>query len=107
MCKRLSLVSRLEYGREFRRDHTMLSSPFLGARLIIAGLLLGSVASCGAAATETCTPVSPAGFKSRVIPQFYTSDQANCLNKYGPLNPNGKRPACAVTSWNSATHLCS
>jgi hypothetical protein len=85
----------------------MLSSPILGARLITASLLLGSVASCGAAATETCTPVSPAGFKSRVIPQFYTSDQLNCLNKYGPLNPNGKRPACAVTSWNSATHLCS
>jgi hypothetical protein len=59
------------------------------------------------ATTQTCTPSTPSGFKSRVIPQFYTSDQATCLNKYGPVNPNGKRPACAVTSWNSATQLCS
>ncbi len=85
----------------------MLSSPSLGARLITAGLLLGSVASCAAGGTQTCSPVSPAGFSSRVIPQFYTSDQANCLNKYSKLNPYGKRPACAVTTWNASTHLCS
>jgi len=86
----------------------MLSLPFLRSRLITAGLLLGSIASCGSpGATQTCTPVSPANFKSKVIPQFYTPDQATCLNKQSPINPMGKRPACAVTSWNSATQLCS
>jgi hypothetical protein len=86
----------------------MLSLPLLGARLVIAGLLLGSIASCGASnAVLTCTPVSPAGFKSRVIPQFYTADQPSCLNKFSSVTPTGKRPVCAVTSWNPATQLCS
>lgn len=86
----------------------MLSLLFLRSRLITAGLLLGSVASCGSTGvTQTCTPVSPANFRSKVIPQFYTTDQATCLNKQSPINPKGKRPACAVTSWNAATQLCS
>ncbi len=86
----------------------MLSIPFLRARLVTAGLLLGSIASCGAPnAVSTCTPLSPAGFKSRVIPQFYTSNEPSCLYKYSIATPTGKRPACAVTSWNSSTQLCS
>lgn len=86
----------------------MLSLPFLRSRLIAGSLLLGSIAGCGApSAVQTCTPVSPANFKSKVIPQFYTPDQATCLNKQSITNPNGKRPACAVTSWNAATQLCS
>jgi hypothetical protein len=86
----------------------MLSFPFLGARLVTAGLLLGSIASCASNGVgATCTPVSPAGFKSRVIPQFYTADQPSCLYKFSSVTPTGKRPVCAVTSWNQATQLCS
>lgn len=59
-----------------------------------------------ALAAPTCTPTSPAGFKSRVIPQFYTADEPTCLYKYSIATPTGKRPACAVTSWNPSTHLC-